>query len=95
MFSDGTEPVFEPRLNWSSIVIKNIITHCGLVTQIWINIGSSNGLLPDGSKPLPEPVLTNLAYHQWYRKTSNISRTLVGDKIIDNSYVVGDETRNV
>ena len=25
---------------------------------IWINIGSGNGLLPDGTKPLPEPMLT-------------------------------------
>ena len=36
------------------------LTHCGLV--IWINIGSGNGLLPDGTKPLPELMLT---YHQW------------------------------
>ena len=32
-----------------------------MVTWIWINIGSGNGLLPDGTKPLPEPMLT---YHQ-------------------------------
>ena len=31
-----------------------------MVTQIWVNIGSGNGLLPDGTKPLPEPVLS---YH--------------------------------
>ena len=30
-------------------------------TEIWVNIGSGNGLLPDGTKPLPEPILT---YHQ-------------------------------
>ena len=30
--------------------------------DIWVNIGSGNGLLPDGTKPLPEPMLT---YHQW------------------------------
>ena len=29
-------------------------------TDIWVNIGSDNGLLPDGTKPLHEPVLT---YH--------------------------------
>ena len=31
---------------------------------IWVNIGSGNGLLPDhdGTKPSPEPILTN---HQW------------------------------
>ena len=26
--------------------------------RIGFNIGSGNGLLPDGTKPLPEPVLT-------------------------------------
>ena len=26
-----------------------------LVTQIWVNIGSGNGLLPDSTKPLSEP----------------------------------------
>ena len=33
-----------------------------MVTKNWVNIGSGNGLLPDGTKPLPEPVLTN---HHW------------------------------
>ena len=28
------------------------------MTQIWINIGSGNDLLPNGIKPLPEPMLT-------------------------------------
>ena len=31
-----------------------------MVTEIWINIGSGNGLLPDGTKPLPEPMLSYL-----------------------------------
>ena len=31
-------------------------------TYIWVSIGSSDGLLPYSSKPLPKPVLT---YHQW------------------------------
>ena len=26
-----------------------------MTTEIWVNIGSGNGLLPDGTKPLPEP----------------------------------------
>ena len=30
-----------------------------MVTQIYVNIGSGVGLLPDGTKPLPEPMLTN------------------------------------
>ena len=34
--------------------------------QIWVNIGSGNGLLLDGTKPLPEPMLTD---HQWSQVT--------------------------
>ena len=30
-----------------------------MVTEIWVNIGSGNGLLPYGTKPLPEPILTS------------------------------------
>ena len=30
-----------------------------MVTETWVNIGLGNGLLPDGTKPLPEPILTN------------------------------------
>ena len=34
------------------------LTHCGLVmSKIWVKIGSGNGLLPHGTKPLPEPML--------------------------------------
>ena len=47
------------------VVMKNILTHWGLVTpyatEIWVNIGPGNGLMPDSTKPLPEPMLT---YHQ-------------------------------
>ena len=34
-----------------------------MATWIWVNIGSGNGLLPDGTKQLPEPMLTD---HQWH-----------------------------
>ena len=33
-----------------------------MATWIWVNIGSGNGLLADGTKPISEPMLTN---HQW------------------------------
>ena len=33
-----------------------------MAMEIWVNIGSGNGLLPDGTKPLPEPMLTD---SQW------------------------------
>ena len=29
-----------------------------MAAGIQVNIGSGNGLLPDGTKPLPEPMLT-------------------------------------
>ena len=34
---------------------KGMLTHCGLMTPY----GSGNGLLPDGTQPLPEPMLTD------------------------------------
>ena len=40
------------------------VTYYGLVTwydDMWVNIGSGNGLLPNGIKPLPGAMLT---YHQ-------------------------------
>ena len=43
----------------------NVLTHWDLVNNMvtlsLVNTGSCNGLLPDGTKPLPKPVLT---YHQ-------------------------------
>ena len=41
---------------------RDDLTHCGLVQlEILVNTGSGNGLVPEGTKPLPEPMLT---YHQ-------------------------------
>ena len=32
--------------------------------HLWsVNIGSGNGLVPSGSKPLPEPMLTQISSH--------------------------------
>ena len=33
-----------------------------MATEIWVNVGSGNGLVPDGTKPLPERMLT---YHKY------------------------------
>ena len=33
-----------------------------VATEIWVDIGSGNGLLPNGTNPLPKPMLIN---HQW------------------------------
>ena len=33
-----------------------------MATEIWVNNDSGNGLAPDGTKPLPEPMLTDPSY---------------------------------
>ena len=44
-----------------------MLTECGLVTPcVSVNTSSGNGFVPDGTKSLPEPVLT---YHQWASET--------------------------
>ena len=49
------QPRFELKSLWSS---DAILWWCGQ----WVNIGSGNGLLPDGTKPMPEPMLLS---HWW------------------------------
>ena len=45
-------------------------------SEILVNTGSGNGLLPDSTKPSPEPILTNqwglvaFTWRQFYRKCS-------------------------
>ena len=31
-----------------------------MAAEIWVNIGSGTGLLPDSTKPLPEPMIKNV-----------------------------------
>ena len=50
--------VFKGSLFFNSLW-PNDSRHMG--KEIWVNIGSGNGLLPDGTKPVPEPMLI---YHQ-------------------------------
>ena len=45
-------PHYRGGRSWRELI------HWGLVAEIWVTIGSGNGLLPDGTKPLPEPMLT-------------------------------------
>ena len=33
-----------------------------MVAGIWVNIGSANDLVPDGTKPLPEPMLSSKVF---------------------------------
>ena len=50
-----------------------------MVSESFVTIGSGNGLSLEGTK----------SFYLNYRKTSYISRTLVGNKIVDHSDVVG------
>ena len=50
------------------------------MTQNWVNIDSSNGLLPEGTKPLPESMLTHnqqgpMAFIQghWHKNLKKLS----------------------
>ena len=50
------------------------------VTQIWVNIGSGSGLLSEGTKPSPVPILTYckwslvaFSWQQFYRRNSKTS----------------------
>ena len=45
-----------------------------MATQILVNICSGNGFLPDGTKPLPEPVLTYRSTDQWRLSKGNFAR---------------------
>ena len=63
------------------------------VSQILVNKGSGNGLLPDGTKPLLEPVLN---FYQWvlvaftdgsFTVSLKISLTKVSLKIIQDSHI--------
>ena len=65
-------------------------------TYIWVHMGSCNGFSPDGTKPLPKLMLIRLCSkypserpNYYYRQVSNIRGTLVDNKIVDHSDVVG------
>ena len=55
-----------------------------MTLQIWFNIASGNGLLPYGSKPLPEPVLTSRV--RWYSPKSHFTASAVAT-ILNNGLV--------
>ena len=44
-----------------------------MATKNWVKIGSDNGLLPDGTKPLPEQMLI-ISKVQWQSAKGNFTR---------------------
>ena len=57
------------------------------VTQSWVNIASGNGFLPDGTKPLSEPRMTN---HKWGLHLRTISQKTVKISALDMSLKITD-----
>ena len=57
--------IFWFKLNWDLFPWAELKKR-NMASEIWVNIGSGNGMLPDGTKPLPEPMLTD---HQWSQLT--------------------------
>ena len=41
-----------------------------MAAEIWVNIGSGNGLLPDGTKPLPESMFISKV--QWHSSEGSL-----------------------
>ena len=50
-----------------------------MTQQLWINIGLRNGLLPDGTKPLPKPLLNS---YIWLVKCSGIHVRSILEQVI-------------
>ena len=44
---------------------KLLSCQCHRTHWWWVNIGSGNGLVPSGNKPLPEPMLTHIYVTVW------------------------------
>ena len=42
----------------------------GTIPKHWVNIGSCNGLLLSGNKPLPDPMLTQIYGAIWRHRTT-------------------------
>ena len=64
------------------MMVLTDLTHCGLETpygaSILVNIASGNCLLPDGTKPLPEPMLTSKV--PWHSHESNLDNSTLGQE---------------
>ena len=61
-----------------------IMTHNFYLIHYCVNIGLGNGLLPDGTKPLPEPMLTYPTRHCTTAKRPGM-RTLALSTVVSSS----------
>ena len=57
------------QTDFSDWLLRHHLWNCSNmnVTRLhwWVNIGSGNGLVPSGNKPLPEPMLTQISVAIW------------------------------
>ena len=92
LLPDGTKPLPEPMLSsievlWhtpkaiSQEMLKVSILDMSL--EITVNIGSGDGLLSDGTKPLPEPMLSSIEV-LWHTPKA-ISQEMLKVSILDMS----------
>ena len=70
--------------NFKQVIFKLIFSGWWLRYSLWnypqviligtywwqVNIGSGNGLVPSGNKPLPEPMLTQIYVAQWHHQAT-------------------------
>ena len=57
-----------------------------MARQIYVNIGSGNGLVPDGIKPSPEPMLTVRKVHQYSSEGNWISQAAIDQENLLENY---------
>ena len=53
-----------------ALVVKSLSGECQRASLMKINIGSGNGLVPSGNKPLPEPVLSQMYVTIWHHQAT-------------------------
>ena len=92
--------------NFKSMIFRRITQNSSLsilwhVALMWVNIGSGNGLLLPGDKPLPKPMLTkiympdSIARPQWFKKKTpcNMKELLFWPCILFNNKRVSHEKK--
>ena len=53
--------------DWGIYLLWNCLHMSVIGPYLWqVNIGSGNGLVPSGNKPLPEPMLTQISVDIWH-----------------------------
>ena len=54
-------------INFKQILVIDGCPNMNVIGLLWwsVNIGSGNGLVPSGTKPLPEPMLTQISVAIW------------------------------